>query len=620
MRSLGDRPEEAPNTEVEDLVPRSPWERTPQALAAYERQESHTVPSSSEVKPEARESAIPQVQPEGSESSIPELNVSAVPSVLPEEEEAFCSVSPTDAIPGPPMHPRTTSLPASSATSHHGSDGAPLLSSTSTSASNAAFLGHQSGQALPPVENAASNERTLEHIGRAIKQDLRKSLCPMVHFTIDYWETGPTTGYLVFVAHWVVNNGLLLWRRQAVMIMYEAEPSNLTGIILDNLKRLRDKWFHPMQLQVGYVVTPTMAVPQAVGDCCLGWVFSPVDCLGQLIKGVMEKVRNEDFLILWVWQVLCKVSIHFEQSPVAHERLRELQLLYHLPQELLHEKMPTASNNLFLLLEFLLARRKAFSALEPEIPGLFFTRRDWCLMRHLACLLKPFEETITTIQKEDANLGQVLPELQLLEDKVKGCFPLLLQESNFTVSVAATRFATELLKSLENHSKLGLDRENLLYQTATLLHPCFRDHIHKYLKGDIEKKKWQLKVWVTQQIEKEYLNLSSAYVTPSLTEIVSKELESYLQDNIDPVFLQMDPLVYWITKKYIWPSLSTVAFRCFSCPPSPLILREGLGIEDLMIAGRCEVRVALKRLNRNWIAAGSGVSNTSTETGSQSMA
>ncbi|XP_053103927.1 uncharacterized protein LOC128323950 [Hemicordylus capensis] len=577
MSCCSDRPEAVPNPEGEDLVPRSAWERSAQALAAYEREESHTDPSSSEV------------QPEGSESSIPEHNVSTVLTVLPKEEDVFCSLNPPDAIPGPPMHPRTPSLPASSATSHHGSDGTPLLHSTSTSASNAAFLGHKSGQALPPVEHAASNEQTLEHISRAIKQDLRKFLCPIVHFTINYWETGPTTGCLVFIAHWAVNNGSILCRRQAVMIMCEAEQSNLTEIILQRVKRARDKWFHPMQLQVGYVVTPTMAVPQAVGDCCLGWFASPVDCLGQLIKGVMEKVRNEDFLILWVWQVLCKVSIHFEQSPVAHKRLRELQLLCRLPQELLHEKMPKPSNNLFLFLEFLLARRKAFSALEPEIPGLFFTRQDWCLMRHLACLLKPFEETITAIQKEDANLGQVLPELQLLEDKVKRCFLLLQHESDVTVSAAATRFATELLKSLENHSKLGIDRENLLYQTATLLHPCFRDHIHKYLKGDIEKKKWELKVWVTQQIEKEYFNLSSVYVTPSLTETASQELESYLQDNIDPAFLHMDPLVYWIKKRDIWPSLSMVAFRYFSCPPAPLILREGLGIEDLMIAGRCEL-------------------------------
>ncbi|XP_053103912.1 zinc finger BED domain-containing protein 4-like [Hemicordylus capensis] len=607
MRCLGDKPEEAPNTEVEDHVPRSPWERTPQALAAYERQKSHTVPLSSEVKQE------------GMESAIPELNISTVLTVLPEEEDVFCSLGPPDAIPGPPMHPRTPSLPASSVTSHHGSDGTPLLHSTSASASNAEFLGHQSGQALSPGEDAASNERTLEHIGRAIKQDLRKSLCTMVHFTINYWETAPTTGCLLFIAHWAVNNGSILCRRQAVMIMCEAEQSNLTETILQRVKRARDKWFHPMQLQVGYVVTPTMAVPQAVGDCCLGWFASPVDCLGQLIKGVMEKVTKVDSHMLWVWQFLCKVSIHFEQSPVAHKRLRELQLLCGLPQELLHEKIPTPSNNLFLFLEFLLARQKAFSALELEIPGLFFTHRDWCLMHHLACLLKPFEETITAIRKEDANLGQVLPELQLLEDKVKGCFPLLQQESEATVSAAATRFATELLKSLENHSKLGIDRENLLYQTATLLHPCFRDHIHKYLKGDMEKKKLELKFWVTQQIEKEYLNFSSAYATPSLTETASQELESYLQDNIGPAFLQMDPLVYWIKKKYIWPSLSTVAFQYFSCPPAPLILREGLGIEDLIIAGRCEVRVALNRLNRNWIAVGSGVSNTSTETGSQSM-
>ncbi|XP_053140672.1 zinc finger BED domain-containing protein 4-like [Hemicordylus capensis] len=522
------------------------------------------------------------------ESSLPELTLPDVLNVLPEEEDLFCSISQLDEMSRPPMHPGAVTLSASSATSHHGSARGPVLHYTSASESNATFLGHQRGQILPTSENASAAELGLEHqINGAIEQLLKRSLCPVVHFTIDVRATGPTTGYMFIMAHLATDRDGVLHRCQAVMAMCEVEQSNLTEILSHKLREVKDKWLRPLQLEVGYVTTATKGVEMVVAGACLGCIFPPVHCIYLLLKRVMEKVKDEDVHIGQLFQALCKISIHFEQSPGAHNRLLEIQLLCGLPQELLKEKMPTPSNNLFLLMHFLLARQNAFSAYLMENPELNLTCQQWRLLHHLACLLKPCEDTITTIRREHANLGQVLHELWLLESTIKGCFQQLQEEADAAAAAAAvTLFATELLQSLEGHSILAVVRENILYQTATLLHPYFRDHICEYLKGDVHLQRWQLKKHLMQQIKKEYLNFSSAYATSSLTEVASQELESYLQDNIDLALSRMDPLFYWNTRKHMWPFLSTVAFQYFSCLPAPVFLEEVLSIEDLMISER----------------------------------
>ncbi|XP_053104180.1 zinc finger BED domain-containing protein 6-like isoform X1 [Hemicordylus capensis] len=600
MRRFSDSPEEASNPEAENLCP---CEQFFQDLAAYAREQGHIFQ--------------PEVPPEGRESPLTEFELPAVLNVLPEEEDLFCLLNPPDAIPVSCMHPSALSLPGSSSESCHGSDGGPTLHYTSASASSAAFLGHQSGQALPPAEHAASDELALEHnISRAIEQDLKKSLCPVVHFSIDVWSTGPATGYMFIIAHWLVDNDGILHRHRAMMAVCEAQKNNLTEIICHRLKVVRDKWLYPLQLEVGYVVTLGTAAAKAVKDSCLGYILSPNLCLYQLIKAMM--VNYKDVLIGWLREMLHKISIHFEQSLVAQDRLKELQLLSGLPQEFLEEEMP---KDLYLLMRFLIARQRAFRTYQEENPGLNFRYLGWCLMYHLVCLLKPFEEAIMTIRNENANLGQVLHEVHSLESKVKDHLQQLQQELNVTVVAAATRFAHELLQALESSQDLGRIKEHILHQTATFLHPCFRDHISKYLNGDVESEWEQLKKWVIWQTEKEYMrNLSSDYAASSLTERASLELESYLQDKIDPTQLDLDPLFYWNSKRHTWPCLSVVALQYCSCPPTPFLLQEVHSIEDLMILGSFQERHAFNRLNQDWMAAELRVPSTSTDTGSESVA
>ncbi|XP_053104201.1 zinc finger BED domain-containing protein 6-like isoform X3 [Hemicordylus capensis] len=588
MRRFSDRPEEAPNPEAENLLPTGPCERFFQALAAHVREQGHIF------------------QPEGRESPLTEFELPAVLNVLPKEEEASCSLNPLSAIPVPPMHPSALSLPGSSSESY-----------ISASASSAAFLGHQSGQALPPAELAASDELALEHnISRAIEQDLKKSLCPVVHFSIDVWSTGPATGYMFIIAHWLVDNDGILHRRQAVMVMCEAQKNNLTEIICNRLKVVRDKWLYPLQLGVGYVVTFKKTVGNAVKDSCLGYILSPNLCLYQLIRTVLE--NNKDILIGWLRGTLQRIIIHFEKSLDAQDRLNELQLLSGLPQEFLEEKAP---NDTFLMMVFLLARRKAFSAYQEQHPDLYIRNQGWCLLYHLVCLLKPFADAIMFIREEDADLGQVLHEVQTIESEIKDHLEQLKQELDVAVVDAVTQFVHELLQALESSQDLGRIKEHILHQTATFLHPCFRDHISKYLNGDVESEWEQLKKWVIWQTEKEYMrNFSSDYAASSLTERASLELESYLQDKIDPMQLDLDPLVYWNSKRHTWPCLSVVALQYCSCPPTPVLLQEVHSIEDLMTLGSFQERHAFNRLNQDWMAAELMVPSTSTDTGSESVA
>ncbi|XP_053141433.1 zinc finger BED domain-containing protein 4-like [Hemicordylus capensis] len=601
MRCFSDRPEEAPNPGVEDLVPRSPGERPLQALAAYDREERHRVPSFLEVQPEARE------------SPLPELTLSDVLSVLPEEEEdAFCLLNPLDAIPVPPMHPRAASLSTFCAESHHGSDGGPTLHYTSASASNAAFLGHQSGQVLPSAQHVASNEQVWEHnICIAIRLDQEKSLCPVVHFTIAAWPTGQTTGYMFIITHWVADHNFLLCKCQAVMAMKKVQLGSMTEKTLRRLKTLRDNWLHPQQLEVGYVVTPAKAVARAVAGSCLGCILSLVHSLNLLIKEVTEKVKNKCFLIVRLWQTLHKIIIHFAQSQAARDRLEALQVQCGLPPEIWKEKMPS---DLSLGIRFLFARWKVFHAYQNENPDLNLTHQEWRLLHYLACLLKPFEDSITRLRKGNATLGQILHELHLLESNVKGYLQLLQQEPEVAVADAAIHIVSELLQSLESSQDLGEVRKNMLYQAAAFLHPYFRDHMCKYLKEDAHGGRWQVKDWVIWQTAKEYLRKFSHN---DATEVACYELEYYLQDSIDVTHL--DPLMYWHSKRHTWPSLSAVALQYFSCPPSPGFLENADSVEVMIRSRSFKERLALILLKRDWEAPELRVPNTITDTGSLSM-
>ncbi|XP_053104214.1 zinc finger BED domain-containing protein 4-like [Hemicordylus capensis] len=452
-------------------------------------------------------------------------------------------------------------------------------------------------QAVPALEN---------NIMKAIEQGLKRSLCSVVHFTISSWIRSPHTGYMSLTAHWLMDTDGILSRHQAVMAMCVVRPSNMTEIIPRRLKEVRDKWLHHLQLQLGYVATDICTVGKAIEESCLGPIPCVADCLNQVMQTVMEK---KEAPIEWLLQTLQEICRYFQLSQKARSCLSELQSQYGLPQEQLPQKVPSAWKEILNMLQFLV-QEHAFCTFLKESPDLVLTLQDWRLMHHLACLLTPFEDTIMTIRKESASLGQILHELHSLESRIKGHFELLQQERELA-AVASTHLASELLQALESSKDLGIVRENIIYQSAAFLHPSFRDHINKYLRGDVELIREQLKERVIEQTKKEYLrNLSSSpwsdetidqFLSSKASEVARRELESYLQDNMDPLQLDVDPLVYWNAKRHMWPFLSVVALEYFSCPPTTVYSKKFLGIVNLLTPGSYWERLAFMSLNRDWL-------------------
>ncbi|XP_053104138.1 zinc finger BED domain-containing protein 4-like [Hemicordylus capensis] len=552
--------------------------------------------------------------------------------------EAFLLTNPKDKISvAPPMHLRTALHSAFSGESHYSSVESPLLSYLVAGPSNATVLGHQSSQVLLPGEHASAAVQAELDLGhtmkKAIEHGLKMSLCPWVHLTIDGWATGPNLGYVFFIAHWLVYDDGILGRYQAVLAMCEVELSNMTETLFYKLKELKHEWFYPLRLEVGYVVTTSEAVVRATGRSCMGHVVFLVRWLRLLKKRAVLKGARKYSFMAKLFQNLRKIFTHFERSPEAHSHLRELQWKYHLPQELLKEEMPKVSSDIIPVMQFLLARQKAFSAYLKESLDLQLYPNDWMLMHRLVYLLQPFEETITTIRKENATLGQVLHELLLLESRIKRCFQVLQLETGDAAAAVAVHVAHELLWSPESIRDLGIVRENILYHCAAFLHPSFRDHVFRYQRGDVELGGEKLKERLMEQTTKQYLrNLPSDHATSPLyderrdqllyanaTEVASQELESYLKDKIDPTQLDLDPLVYWNTKRHTWPSLSVVALQYFSCPLTSVHLEKVLSTEGWIRSGRYRETLALINLNRDWMAVDFRVSHTPAETRSRSM-
>ncbi|XP_053104227.1 zinc finger BED domain-containing protein 4-like [Hemicordylus capensis] len=453
-------------------------------------------------------------------------------------------------------------------------------------------------QAVPALER---------ELIKAIEQEMRKSLCPVVHFTTGIWPINLITCYVAFIAHWLMDNDGILCRHQAMLAVCETQYSKMTETISQKLKEMRVKWFHPLQLTLGYVASPTRTLAKVVEESSMGPLLCLSQCLNRLIKSV---IANQHSPIAPLLQSLGKISMHFEQSPEARCHLRELQLLYGVCEELLKEEMPKPSSYLHFRLQYFLDQQDVFSAYLKENPGLELAPGDWRLMHHLLHLLKPFVDTLTAIRKENASLGQILHELQLLESNIKGYFQLLQQETD--APVAAIHLVSELLQSLESSQDLGIIRESIPYQTATFLHPRFKDHICKYLRGDVKLRREQLKERLIEQVKKEYLRHmktdratsplpGEAIPQSKVTEVAGQELESYLQDEIDPTQLDVDPLVYWNAKRHTWPSLSVVALQYFSCPPTTMHWEKLLSTNCSMTSVRFQEKLAFLSVNRDWI-------------------
>ncbi|XP_053104244.1 zinc finger BED domain-containing protein 4-like [Hemicordylus capensis] len=460
-----------------------------------------------------------------------------------------------------------------------------------------------SKQAVPALE---------KHIGDAINRELSKSPCPVVHFTIDGWASGPTTGYIFLIAHWVADNDGVLCRCQAALAICDMKQSNFTEVISGNLIIVKANWLHRLRLEIGYVVADNSTITKEVKDSCLGHV-PPLDhCLNVLLRVVMAKVAVEDAPIAKLLHTLQDICSHSQRSQAAACLLHELQSKHGLPHEKLPQELPMRWQTTLCVLQLLLAQERVFRPFLKEHTDFWLTAADWKLMHHLTHLLKPFDDTITMVRKKTANLGQILHQLYLLESGIKGCLQQL-QGLKDAAADAAVPFASELLQSLENSKHLRLIRENTLYQNATFLHPQFRECVFIYPKEDVERGREHVKERVILLTKEEYLrNLSSGHATSSsprrtdpskATEVARKELESYLQDEIDPTQLNLDPLVYWNAKQHTWPSLSVVALQYFSCPPTTVYSEMVLNISEWIRSDKLQGSFALISLNRDWISA-----------------
>ncbi|XP_053104231.1 zinc finger BED domain-containing protein 4-like [Hemicordylus capensis] len=461
-----------------------------------------------------------------------------------------------------------------------------------------------SKQAMPALD---------KHIGDAINRELSKSPCPVVHFTIDGWASGPTTGYIFLIAHWVADNDGVLCRHQAALAIRDMKQSNFTEVISSNLITVRANWLHRLRLEIGYVVADNSTITKEVKDSCLGHV-PPLDhCLNVLLRVVMAKVAVEDTAIAKLLHTLRDICRHFQQSQTATCLLCELHSKHDLPHEKLLQELPTTWQAILRMLQCLLAQERVFRPFLKEHTDLRLTAADWKLMHHLTHLLKPFDDTITMVRKKTANLGQILHQLYLLGSGIKGCLQQL-QRLKDAAADAAVPFASELMQSLENSKHLRLIRENTLYQNATFLHPQFRECVFIYPKEDVERGRECVRERMILLTKEEYLRkLSSGHATSSsprrtdpskATEVARKELESYLQDEIDPTQLNLDPLVYWNAKRHTWPSLSVVALQYFSCPPTTVYSEMVFNISSCIQSDKLERdNSALISVNRDWRSA-----------------
>lgn len=296
------------------------------------------------------------------------------------------------------------------------------------------------------------------------------------------------------------------------------------------------------------------------------------------VKDVIAKSRN--------------IVTHFNHSPLACNRLLEIQEKHDLPKRKLLQDVRTRWNSTFYMLQRLTDQRTAVTYYAGEVSTIRnLTEYEWNITSSLLELLRPFEEITKIVSSEDSCISEVIPYVATLR--------LFLEKPRNDHKVIELTKQT-LLRSLETRFKhIGDDN---VFTFATVLDPRFKlNFIPENYRHAI-----------TDQIIAEILHSHDLQmpndpepVPPEPAEdsssfwkcfeeigtkqlptnnpssvIIKNEFEQYISEKI--VDRKQNPYKWWTENKYKYPHIFKIVLRYLSAPGSTVFSERLFSTEGLV--------------------------------------
>lgn len=306
-------------------------------------------------------------------------------------------------------------------------------------------------------------------------------------------------------------------------------------------------------------------------------ILDALDCQ-KVVKDVIAKSRN--------------IVTHFNHSPLACNRLLEIQEKYELPQRKLLQDVRTRWNSTFYMLERMVDQRTSVTYYAGEVSAVKnLTEYEWNTIGRLLELLRPFEEITRIVSSEDSCISEVIPYVATLR--------LFLEKANSNhKDVEPTKQA--LLRSLNTRFSHIAD-ENI-FTFATVLDPRFKlNFIPENLRQMVTN---QLVAEIIDNHEMsppnerqpapadpaenasgfwkcfEEIGANQPPTNNPASCVIKNELEQYISGKI--IERKQNPYSWWTENRYKYPHAFKIGMRYLSAPASTVVSERLFSTEGLV--------------------------------------
>lgn len=290
-----------------------------------------------------------------------------------------------------------------------------------------------------------------------------KELITGVHsisLTSDIWTCSHSNeSFISLTAHWVSED----YEYKHVVLHCKHFPGAHTG---DNIKEIFLEMLGMWGIDLPTVHVVVRDNGKNIVKGCKEANMPSVSCFIHTLQLVVNDGIATQRAVTDLIAVSRKIVGHFNHSPAACAKLKDIQKELGVDIKKLIQDVTTRWNSTFYMLERLVEQKRVINLFlsENEVGTITtLTSNQWNLITTLLNLLRPFEEITRQMSSDTAHLSQVIPLLKTLEK-----FLEQQGEQFFGVNTIRESFLSELKR------RFGDNEKDEFYVMATILDPRYK--------------------------------------------------------------------------------------------------------------------------------------------------
>lgn len=230
-----------------------------------------------------------------------------------------------------------------------------------------------------------------------------------ISFTTDIWSSPNNKAVISLTAHWFDEKRGVL--QHAILNTSEFPGSHTGERIGLKMHEMLESWNIPTG-KVDLILRDNAAILiKGLDDAEL----PNAGCFIHTLQLVVRDGMDSQKVVKDAMARSRNIVTHFNHSPLACNKLTEIQEKYGLKQHKLVQDVPTRWNSSFYMLERAHDQRSAITYYAGEVSAVKnLTEYEWNITSRLLVLLKPFEEITKIVSSEDSCISEVIPYVATL--------------------------------------------------------------------------------------------------------------------------------------------------------------------------------------------------------------